>query len=64
MRDQHRFQIENLQIKHHDQIIENRKLMDNKLPLEFKHSKELLKLIVMENGLAKQKRFKEATQIQ
>lgn len=42
----------------------NRKMMESKLPLEFKHSKELLKLIVMEKGLAKQKRFKEATQIQ
>ena len=49
-----------LSIKHDEAIMQNRNNMENKLPLEYKKSKEHLKLLVMETGLIKQKRLPEA----
>ena len=47
-------------MKHDEGIMQNRNNMENKLPLEYKKSKEHLKLLVMESGLVKQKRLPEA----
>ena len=54
----------NLEDKHIRELEENRQRLDETLPLNFKHSAELLNLQKIQQNLAKQKEYAEAHQVQ
>ena len=56
--------LSDMQEKHNNALMDLRNSLEEKLPLKFKYSSELLNLLKMQNGLAKQKKYAEAHQIQ
>lgn len=57
-------EIGQLEDKHTKDLEENRQMQEEKLPLEFKFSSELLNLRQIQRNLAKQKNYAEAHQVQ
>lgn len=57
-------EIEELEMRHTQQLQENRTQMEENLPLAFKFSAELLNMRKIQTNLAKQKDYQEAHQVQ